>query len=64
MPLIKRVPFLSKCPIQGRYEFNLDFDRKMLIMFPSGTYKLRNNAYNNDDSNIATSALILKIDDA
>jgi len=41
MPLTSKVPLLSKCPIQGRYDFNVNFDRKMLIMFPSGTYKLR-----------------------
>lgn len=63
-PVIKKVPFLSKCPIQGRYNFNLDFDRKMLIMFPSGIYKLKSNVYNNDDSNIATSTLTIEIDDA
>ncbi|KAL7010801.1 hypothetical protein ACKWTF_013945 [Chironomus riparius] len=63
MPLINKVPVLSKCPIQGRHNFNVDFDRKMLIMFPSGTYKLKIVVYNNDDNNIATCIMIMKIDD-
>lgn len=64
MPLINKVPFLSKCPIQGRHTLNVDFDRKMLIMFPSGTYKLKIFVYNNEDSNIATCTMTIKIDDA
>lgn len=64
MPLSNKFPFLSKCPIQGRYDFNVNFDRKMLIMFPGGTYKLRIVVYNNDDNNIATCTMIIRIDDA
>lgn len=63
MPLMGKVPFLAKCPIQGRHEFKIEFERKMLIMFPSGSYKLRIKLYTNEDSNVGTVTMIIKISD-
>lgn len=63
MSLMGKVPFLSKCPIQGRHEFKIEFERKMLMMFPSGIYKLRIKIYTNEDNNIGTVTMIIKIAD-
>ena len=63
MPLISKVPFFSKCPFQGRHNFKIEFERKMLMMFPSGTYKLRISVYMSDDFNVGTCTMIIKIDD-
>lgn len=61
-PLAKKVPAISKCPLSGRIEFNATFERKMVMVFPNGVYKLTAHAYRNDDEDVITTTIVLKID--
>lgn len=63
-PLVQNIPFFSRCPLYGRVNFNLSFDRKMIIMFPGGIYKLRFHVYRDDDENCGTSAMTVKINES
>ncbi|KAL7048510.1 hypothetical protein ACKWTF_003370 [Chironomus riparius] len=60
-PLSKKVPAISKCPLQGTIEFDLTFERKKVMIFPNGIYKIAAHASRKDDDDVITTSLVLKI---
>ncbi|KAG5666217.1 hypothetical protein PVAND_017638 [Polypedilum vanderplanki] len=62
-PIRKKFPGIFKCPITGLQNLtNIEPDYKMMMMLPVATYRITFKAHNNEDDDIATVAIILKIE--
>lgn len=59
----QRIPQnLLRCPLQGEIRAkNILLSNKMLAIFPSGFYKISAHGYNEEDDNIMSIALLVKI---
>lgn len=52
---------IQQCPIDGKIEaVNTKIRNKMLAIFPSGIYKFSARAYDDEDDNILSIAIIVK----
>lgn len=62
-PVRTQYPMIFKCPLLGKLEIqNVTLDPKMMIVFPSGIYRIAVNAFNNEDSEVAIVSLLIKLE--
>jgi len=59
---LEKVSAISKCPLYGMIEFDFTFERKKVIVFPNGIYKIAAHASRKDDVNLLTTSIMIKID--
>ncbi|KAG5668566.1 hypothetical protein PVAND_016503 [Polypedilum vanderplanki] len=62
LPILRQQPKLVNCPLTGQWGFNASFESKRIMMFPNGRYKLRFHAFNDEDPDVLTLALTMKIE--
>ena len=63
LPVLKQIGLSLECPIKCTIKIaNISIEQKMTTIFPNGLYRIAVNGYNNDDSDILSISLVLKVE--
>ena len=63
LPVLRQHGLSLECPLKGTIKIaNITIEQKMTAIFPNGLYRIDIHAFSNDDDNIATVSIVLKVE--